>query len=97
MTELQFITDTKAILDVDINAYVIEIISRKKASASEMMVIAAIICKEGLVTPNLLANLIDYAIQNNDEIELTETAKDMQDLKSEVIFVQAKIQYLKGN
>jgi len=96
MTEDQFITNAKAIVDVHISGYSIEIISRKKESVSEMMVTAAVICKDRSITPALITDLIDYEINHDDEIELVETSKDLQDLTFEVIVLQAKIQYLKG-
>lgn len=97
MTEEKFITDAKAILDVHIKGYVIEIISRKTETISELIVQLAVICKIGSVTPALITEILDYQIQNDKEIEFMESAIDLQDLKSEIIILQAKIQYLKGN
>ena len=96
MTEELFITNAKSILDARISGYSIEIIGRKKETASEMMVTAAVICKDKSVTPALITDLIDYEINHDDEFILVETSKDIQDLKFEVIILQAKIKYLKG-
>ena len=99
MTEQAAVTTIKNILNGRI-ACEVEIISRKVADkVSYMLVTIAVICKKDKVTPEIIADLMDYDIQNhqNDSyLILLETQKELGNLDWEVILLEAKIQYLKG-
>lgn len=96
MTEIEMLSEIKALVDPHIKGYQLAIIGRKIHTISKAMVTAAVICKEDAITPDLILDIFDYQQKNDEEIEFVETSKDIQDLKFDVIILQAKIKYVKG-
>jgi len=96
ITESQFLSQAKSILDVRLaGKYKLKIVGRKKETTITMMVTMAVICKEGLVTNDLILDLIDEEVRNSSNIELIETRLDLGDLDSEVLLLEAEITYSK--
>jgi len=96
MTEDQFKTVVKGLLDQHIQGYQLEIVSRKAKDISTSVVTMVALCKDKSVTPALIEDVVDYQITNDEKILFVETQKDIKELDFEVIVFESEIRYLKG-
>ena len=93
-SEQDVISSIKSILDNHIPSYTLDIIQRRRSTASSMDVSFAVLIKDKQITQELITDLINYQIQNENSIEFVETKKELGNLDFEVIIINAEIQYL---
>ena len=96
ITEPELISEAKRILDIHIpGKYKLVVVGRKKDAAITMMVTMAVVCKEGLITNDLILELIDEEVRKESDISLVETRLNLDNLDSEILLLEAEVTYSK--
>ena len=92
-TELEIITDLKAIVSKYVTNFTTTVVSRKSATASSLDTIVAIVFQDEKITNLMLSELVDYVAQNDRNNLSLETKKDLGNLDYEVILMNAEVFY----
>ena len=92
-TELELITDLKAIVSEYVKNFTTNVISRKSSTVSSLTTVIAIAFQDENITNELLSKLVDYTAQNDRNDLSLETKKELGALDYEVILMSAEVFY----
>jgi len=94
MTEDSFLADIKAIVSKYATNFSIDIVKRDINTASSMIVQVGVLLQDNTITQQLIADLLNYRVQNDYNSVSFKTQKDLGDMSVEAIIVEAEIYYL---
>ena len=94
MTESSLVNDIKTIISNYASNFSIDIIKRDINTASSMMVQVGVILQDGTIEQSLIADMLEYRVQNDFNSVSFKTQRDLGEMSVEVILVEAEIFYL---
>lgn len=94
MTEASLKSDIQTIISKYVTNFTLEIIKRDINTASSMIVQVGVILQDGMITQQLIADLLEYRVQNDYNNISFKTQRDLGDMSVEAIIVEAEIYYL---
>ncbi len=94
MTEESLRSDIQTIISKYVTNFTLEIIKRDINTASSMIVQVGVILQDGVITQQLIADLLEYRVQNDYNNVSFKTQRDLGDMSVEAITIEAEIYYL---
>ena len=94
MTEESLKSDIQTIISKYVTNFTLEIIKRDINTASSMIVQVGVILQDGVITQQLIADLLEYRVQNDYNNVSFKTQRDLGDMSVEAITIEAEIYYL---